>query len=224
MITLKVGGSGSSGNCYSITDGEKVFLLDAGIPLPDIKRLIDWKVWNIVGCFCSHFHKDHSLSVHKLRCMGVQIFEPYKGGNTRFSKDGWKLNSFELPHDDVANMGVLIITPSSHKLLYMTDFSYCKYTFQKMKVNTILIECNHMDDVAEEDNEGKFVHVLRGHSSLSTVCDFMEINKSDELKTVILCHLSESNADDKEMLSRVKEVVGETVNVLIAKKGVSLEL
>ena len=156
--------------------------------------------------------------------MGVQIFEPYKGGNTRFGKDGWKLNSFELPHDDVANMGVLIISPSGHRLLYMTDFSYCKYTFQKTKVNTILIECNHMDDVAEEDNEGKFVHVLRGHSGLSTVCDFLEINKSDELKTVILCHLSESNADEKEMLSRVKEVVGENVNVFIAKKGVSLEL
>lgn len=56
MIFLRVGGSGSSGNCYSITDGEKVFLLDAGIPLPDIKRLIDWKVGDVVGVFISHFH------------------------------------------------------------------------------------------------------------------------------------------------------------------------
>lgn len=156
--------------------------------------------------------------------MGVQIFEPYKGDNTRFSKDGWKLNSFELPHDDVANMGVAIISPSGHRLLYMTDFSYCAYTFKKLKIQTMLIECNHMDDIAEEDNEGKFCHVLRGHSSLSTVKDFLRVNQTEELKTVILCHLSESNADEKEMLSQVKEVVGETVNVLIAKKGVSLEL
>lgn len=224
MITLKVGGSGSSGNCYCIADGEKVFLLDAGIPLPDIKRLIDWKVWEVSGCFVSHFHLDHSKSANKLRNMGIQLFEPYKGGNTKFSKDGWKLNAFELPHNDVANMGVAIISPSGHRLLYMTDFSYSKYTFTKMKLQTILIECNHMDDVAEEDNEGKFYHVLRGHSSLSVVKEFLRVNQTEELKTVILCHLSSENADESEMLKQVQEVVGEKVKVVIAKKHLSIDL
>ena len=167
---------------------------------------------------------DHSKSANKLRNMGIQLFEPYKGGNTKFSKDGWKLNAFELPHDDVANMGVAIISPSGHRLLYMTDFSHCVYIFKKMKIQTMLIECNHMDDIAEEDNEGKFYHVLRGHSSLSTVCEFLRVNQTEELKTVILCHLSSENADESEMLKQVQEVVGEKVKVLTAKKGVSLEL
>lgn len=57
MIILNIGGSSSSGNCYSLTDESgKVFLLDAGIPLPDIKKLIDWKVGDVVGVFISHFH------------------------------------------------------------------------------------------------------------------------------------------------------------------------
>lgn len=49
-------GSGSSGNCCSLTDGGKVLLLDVGISLPDIKKLIDWKVGDVVGVFVSHAH------------------------------------------------------------------------------------------------------------------------------------------------------------------------
>ena len=225
MITLKVGGSGSSGNCYSITDGEKVFLLDAGIPLPDIKRLTNWKVWNIDGCFITHAHNDHSKSYRHLKHMGIPIFAPYVDENTSFkSKGGYRLKAFELPHDETLCYGSYIVSPSGHRMLYMTDFSYCAYTFKKLKIQTMLIECNHMDDIAEEGNEGKIYHVLRGHSSLSTVCEFLRVNHTEELKTVILCHLSSENADESEMLKQVQEVVGEKVKVGIAKKGVKLEL
>jgi glyoxylase-like metal-dependent hydrolase (beta-lactamase superfamily II) len=57
LIELNCGGSGSSGNCYSITDESgKILLLDAGIPLPDIKKLARWKVGDVVGAFISHSH------------------------------------------------------------------------------------------------------------------------------------------------------------------------
>lgn len=57
MIFLSCGGSGSSGNCYSLTDESgKILLIDAGIPLPEIKKLIDWKVGDVVGGFISHSH------------------------------------------------------------------------------------------------------------------------------------------------------------------------
>lgn len=57
MIILSCGGSGSSGNCYSLTDESgKILLLDAGIPLPEIKKLVRWKVGDAVGVFISHAH------------------------------------------------------------------------------------------------------------------------------------------------------------------------
>ena len=56
MIQLKVANSGSSGNCYSLSDDGKIFLLDAGIPLLDIKKFIKWKVGDVVGMFISHSH------------------------------------------------------------------------------------------------------------------------------------------------------------------------
>lgn len=49
MIRLSVGGSGSSGNCYSLEDDGKIILLDAGIDIKSIKKLINWKVGDVVG-------------------------------------------------------------------------------------------------------------------------------------------------------------------------------
>lgn len=156
--------------------------------------------------------------------MGIQVFEPYKGGSQSFESNGWKMKSFELPHDNVENRGIFLKSPSGHRMLYMTDFSFCAYTFTKLKVQTILIECNHMDDIEEEGNEGKFAHVLRGHSSCSTVCEFLRVNQTDELRNVILCHLSADNADPDEILRQVQTVVGDSVNVYIANKGLEVEL
>ena len=56
MLTLKCASSGSSGNCYSLNDDGKIFLLDAGISLLDIKKFIRWKVGDVVGVFVSHSH------------------------------------------------------------------------------------------------------------------------------------------------------------------------
>lgn len=57
MLNFKCASSGSSGNCYSLTTNDgKVLLLDAGIALPDIKKLINWKVGDVVGVFVSHAH------------------------------------------------------------------------------------------------------------------------------------------------------------------------
>lgn len=224
-IRLNVGSSDSSGNCYSLTDESgRILLLDAGIPLPEIKKLVNWKTSSIVGCFISHEHADHSKSADKLRKMGIDVFEPYKGGKQSFKSSEWRMTAFELPHDGVDNRGVMIVSASGHRMLYLTDFSYCVYTFQKQKIQTILIECNHMDEIDKDDNEGKYSHVLRGHSSLSVVKEFLRVNQTDDLRNVILCHLSTDNANPDEMVNQVQEVVSSSVNVMIAKKGLEVIL
>ena len=56
MIEFRCGGTGSSGNAFSITDDGKIILLDAGIDIKSIKKLINWKVGDVVGSFISHSH------------------------------------------------------------------------------------------------------------------------------------------------------------------------
>ena len=130
----------------------------------------------------------------------------------------WKFLPFAVPHDGVPNFAYIVQT-SGHRLLYMTDFEYCPFTVKKLNIDTFLIECNYCGDLERFENEGKYEHVLRGHSSLETVKGFIQANMTDSLKNIILCHLSSSNSDEGQMLSEITAMVPETVNVTIATKG-----
>lgn len=46
-MKLACASSGSSGNCYSLNDDGKIFLLDAGISLLEIKKFVKWKVGDV---------------------------------------------------------------------------------------------------------------------------------------------------------------------------------
>lgn len=84
-----------------------------------------------------------------------------------------------------------------------------------------------MDEIYEDEesqDDGKFRHVMLGHSSLSTVKDFIEKSKTSALKTVILCHLSSTNADPEEMYRQIKMVVGKKTKVYIAEKGMVIDI
>lgn len=223
---IKVLSTGSVGNAYVLEDNGKLFLLDAGIPIADIKRGINYKVADLVGFMITHCHLDHAKSEQKLKNMGIKCFAPYHDENPIqiFKVDGFALKSFPLEHDGTPNCGCYIRTPSGEKIIYATDFEYIGHRFTKLRINHFLIECNHMDDVSEEDNEGKYFHVLKGHSSISVVKEFLRVNQTDALKNVILCHLSSDNADPDEMVRQVQEVVGSSVRVFVARKGVSITL
>lgn len=135
------------------------------------------------------------------------------------------MKSFPLYHGEgVNNCGVFIRSPEGHRMIYATDFQRIDYKFDKLGINTFLIECNHDDEINKDENEGKWEHSIRDHSSSSVVCEFLRVNKTDELRNVILCHMSESNLDVEDALRRVREVVGDKSSLSVAKKGVSITL
>lgn len=112
--------------------------------------------------------------------------------------------------------------------LYATDFQYIgnngkEYSFKSFNINHFLIAVNYTD-LDDEDKSGKISHVVRGHSSLETVKEFLKTSMTDACKTVIACHLSSRNADESKIVRELTELVPETVNVVIAKKGMTLTL
>lgn len=222
-MKIKVIASGSKGNCYIIEDQGKKLILDCGIPIKEIKRALDWNVTNIAGVFVSHSHKDHAYSADTLRKMGMPMFEPYKMDKDlgrSFRKDGYFMFPFNVEHDGIENCGVLIETPSKKKILYITDFEFCKYTFKGYTIETMIIECNHIDDELDEESEN-YSHVVRGHASLEVTKEFIRHSATDSLKSIILCHLN-ANADWERMVNEIREIVP-NVNVFVGKSGVEIE-
>ena len=144
----------------------------------------------------------------------------------------WIVTPFYLPHTTRdKDSGALIPCPNfgyliqcgDEKLLYMTDWEYCSYIFKRQRINYMVLECNHMDNLMDSSS-ANYIHALKGHSSLSVVKDFVEVNKTPDLRNIILCHLSSENADPETMQKEVQSVAGKWVRVDVARAGFEVEL
>ena len=136
----------------------------------------------------------------------------------------WIVTPFYLPHDNTPNFGFLIDLPDdAGRLLYATDFEYLPYTFKSLKINFFLLECNHQADLVDR-SEAKWEHSLRGHSKLETVKEIIRVNKTPDMRNVILCHLSDGWSDPETMQKEVQSVAAKWVSVSVAKKDMTIPL
>lgn len=230
MLSIKVLSSGSQGNCYLLNYNNETLILDCGISIKEIKKGLNFDISRVVGICISHAHLDHSLSVKDLCNMGIKCCNPYEmdlldGGLPKrmgVTYGSFRVNAFTLPHNNTPNYGYLI-SVGGQKILYMTDFEYCEYVFTKQKVDHILIECNYQQELVSRDLPN-YEHKIRGHCSLDTCKKFIEINKSEKLKTVLLLHMGAETCNAMECVEQVHKIVGDNVYVNYARKGLEVEL
>lgn len=214
-------GTGSSGNCHLLKrDNDRWVALDCGCKWSEVLIGCGFRPIDIDLALVTHNHRDHSRYVGDFVKSGIDVFsvndletkKVYKKGEVKFV-------AFEVPHD-VDCYGYLIRV-DGRTIVYMTDFGYCRYTFKSWNVDTWIIACNHLEP--PDADEANYAHVVMGHSSLDTVKDILEVNKSDAMKNVILCHTS-SSADTDLMVSEIRKIVGDGVNVTVARKRGAIDL
>lgn len=226
-MKLKCLASGSSGNCYLLSTENETLILDCGIPIKDIKIGLNFDLSKVVGVICTHNHKDHSMSVKEFQNMGIRVWQPYKY-EVEMKKiqrryfGGFMVKNFEVPHDNEPCCGFIIECPNGEKLLYATDFEYIKYSFKKLEIHYFLIEANYQNKYVDKLASNR-EHVLRGHCELNTTLGIIKDNL-DSLKTVLLCHLSQENANPMEMIDEVKKVAKNAILIDYARKGLEVEL
>lgn len=241
-MILRCLASGSNGNCYLLQSESETLILDCGIDIKKIKKGLNWNVSNIACVLCTHVHKDHSLSVKDFENMGINVLTPY---NKEVDFEGeheerihykcgkFDINAFALTDTNGRFMhtnndgsecpcyGFLISHPDMGKTLYITDTELVKWRFSG--INHILISCNYDRDLIPKDHPAR-EHIFHGHMELQTVKEFVMANKSDALRTVLLCHLSGDNADSDKMLDEVSKVAGCGVKCACAAPRKEIEL
>lgn len=111
-------------------------------------------------------------------------------------------------------------------MLYATDTYYIKYKFNKL--NYLLIECNYNFENAKENvgsgiiNKTRYSRLLESHMSLENLLKFLQANDLTNTKNIILCHLSDTNADERIMQEKVYEQT--KIKTTIAKSGLEMKL
>ena len=234
MITITHIASGSSGNCYHVTDGITQLLLEAGIRYKTIQKKLNFAISELSGCLVTHEHGDHSKSAQELMRAGVDVYMSLGTYTGLFYPDGsfvphrfkmiksleqfkigtWTILPFDTVHDATEPLGFLLSsTATGEKLLFATDTAYLRFQFTAL--THIMIECNYVPEILSASNISRTEkrRITFNHFGLDNVVKFLEDIDKDRLVEVHLLHLSDRNADENPIKERIEEVVDAKVVV-----------
>lgn len=232
MIEIKALASGSSGNCYRVTDGSTTLLLEAGIRYKDIQKSLNFQMSQIDGCLITHEHGDHCKSVKDVMKSGIDCYMS-KGAAEALGLSGhrlkiienqkiltigtWTILPFDVQHDVSEPLGFLLVNKQGEKLLFATDTYYIKYKFSGL--THIMIECNYSMEILEENIENGYVpeimknRLIRSHFSLKNVKEFLKANDLSKVQEIWLLHLSNNNSDEEQFKQEIMKLTGKLVRV-----------
>lgn len=226
MLICKTIATGSSGNSYALMNDNEILLLDLGVNAKVVKKAIDFRISDVIGAVVTHSHLDHSKAVEDFENMGISVFKPYdetKACPLKIKYGSFGIQAFKVPHDGVPCYGFYIMV-DGHRILYATDFEYLPYSFKNVRLTDMIVECNHQTELVDK-GQAKYTHQIKGHCSLDTLIEkVIKENMTSDLRTVILCHLSQDSACPEECLAEVQNVVGEDVSVVVARKDLEVDL
>lgn len=227
-MDIKVLASGSSGNCYLVSDGVTPLLLECGLPIKQIRQGLGFGLTEVAACLVTHEHQDHSKAIRDVLRMGVYVYtspgtiealglehhrlRPIRTKET-FKVGTWTIRAFETQHDAVEPLGFLLHSKATgERLLFATDTYYIRYRFPGL--THIMIECNYAKDILYRNVDNGSVPValknrlLTSHFSLENVKEFLKANDLSRVQEIWLLHLSDGNSDEERFKQEVMQLTG----------------
>ncbi|MDD6697830.1 MAG: MBL fold metallo-hydrolase [Veillonellaceae bacterium] len=232
MLNVAAYASGSSGNCYTVGNGEDTVMLDCGLPYHRVMQRVHFKLPSAI--FITHEHQDHAKAARDFMKRGVDVYMSAGTAdalgidkqsehrlhvieNLETAHVGKiSVSAFNVQHDAAEPLGFLL-EDKDDRVLYATDTYYLRYKFSGL--TKILIEANHSYKILEENvaagrlDKGLADRLIKSHFSLENLVDFFHANDLDSLKEVWLIHLSQDNADPAQFERVIEAATGKPVYV-----------
>lgn len=232
MVDITALASGSSGNCYHISDGITPLLLECGIAWRRIQRGLSFKTSELAGVLVTHEHQDHAKGLADAMRAGLDVYAS-RGtidalgatghrlhvveARKQFQLDSWAVLPFETEHDAAEPLGYLLASTTGGKVLYATDTYYVRYRFSGL--THVMLECNYAADILAANVASGEVPValknrlLKSHFSLENVKEFLLANDLSAVREIWLLHLSDGNSDEQRFKREIEELTGKPVYV-----------
>jgi phosphoribosyl 1,2-cyclic phosphodiesterase len=226
--------SGSSGNSYLIRQGDHSILVDAGLTCKQLVLRIERAgedPQRIRGIVVSHAHSDHIKGVGVLsRKFNIPVFlnkgtlsvarsalgkiaktEIFETGKV-FEIECFRIHPFSVPHDCAEPVGFRISHGAS-RIGIATDLGAPTSLVANLlsDLQAVVLESNHDPDMLMD---GPYPWDLKqrvkgrlGHLSNYQSAQLLQRIISDQLKVVILAHMSETNNSADLALGTVRNSV-----------------
>lgn len=237
-MTLSVIGSGSSGNAYVLQNENEALLIDAGMPVLQVLRALNFNSKKVACCLIDHCHGDHFAYIEDY----LQYFPCYCSRGTLEAKTDWKgirrpeilqplktvnlggfsVRPFDVQHDAPEPFGFLIKHEEIGTLMFATDTYYIKYKFEGL--TKIMVECNYDLELLRENVRHEIVpfpleqRTLQSHMSLEHCKQMLQATDLRDVTDIVLLHLSANNAEPQRFKKEIELLTG--IHTTIAQRGV----
>ena len=240
-MNLHVLGSSSKGNCYILQNDQEALVLDLGVRIDQVKKVVGFHVSKVVGALITHAHGDHAKYVPQAMDAGIDVYASsgcieqmgvYShrlktvAAGEKVRLGGFRILPFDAKHDAREPLGFLVHHDECGSVLYLTDSLYSPWTFKGL--TNILIEANYSEEIINRRrDEGKTAQFLRNriiqsHMSLETCIQLLKANDLIKVNNIVLIHLSDAHSDATGFRQQIQAATGK--NVSIAEPGMVLEL
>ena len=214
MTQLRVLGSGSSGNCIALEDGEGVLLLDAGFSAREIELRAagcGLDLSRLVGIAVTHEHGDHAKGAARLSAKyrvpviaspGTleAIAAPYVlpiRPEAPLHHAGFTLEAATTSHDAAEPLALAAWGPSGVRVGLAVDLGRPTTTVRYLLQDclALVIEANHDDVMLRQSSYPATVRAriagAGGHLSNRQTAELLTELCHPQLALVVLAHLSE---------------------------------
>jgi len=230
-MKVKVYGSGSSGNTYTLTSSTgETLVLDAGVNPKDVFR--DVSPENISAVLVTHTHGDHIAYINRYFDCFAPVVAPIDNNKAimpevkkRLRFGGFSVTPLEMYHD-VPCFGYFITHKEAPKgILYATDTARIKYKFKELSL--AMIEADYDKMSIWENCKAGIVPVSvaertkQTHFSLEKAIWYCK-NGIEFPNQIMLVHLSSQNANAGMFRDLFLQEVG--IDPYIATKGLEFDI
>lgn len=226
-MNIEVLGSSSKGNAYIVTDGVTSILLECGLPFKEMQIKSNFKTNDVVACFISHEHQDHSKAIKDLLKSAIDVYTLPETLSALNVSDHHRakaveplkpitVNTFEiLPitmHHDCPCVGYIVHSKTTNEQLFFATDTY-KITVNPQGVDYLIIEINYQKEIVNRlVNEGILEASIRSrllfsHYELSKALNWLKRIDKSRLKRIYVAHLSSGHSNAEEIK---KAVISET--------------
>lgn len=134
----------------------------------------------------------------------------------------FRIDSFPVPHNGCENRG-FIIEIDGQKICFLIDLEYCPYDLSKQGINILIVECNYIEDLVDDDIPN-IRHKVLGHCELKTTIGIIK-NCQKHLRKVFLIHASKGVTMNKERaLKEIREQIPEYIEVDFCKENTTYDV
>ena len=238
-MKLTIIGSSSAGNGYVLETKDTALIIEAGLPLMEVKKVLNFDIRKAAAVVISHEHGDHAKHAKEYAAAGIPVMASQgtidalkltshaakrMSQATTYSAGDFKIMGFKVNHDAAEPFGYLIQHPEAGKILFITDTSDIDYDFNGL--TQIMIETNYSEDIAYERvmsgslNARHQDRVMQSHMSLETAGKFLKRTDLTSTNNIVLLHLSNGNSNAREFKRIIEQQTAKTVT--IADKGINI--